>query len=99
REGERSRFGSRSSLPALDPAVPWPPDMATGRDHLLDTRTVDVDGPVAYVEWPSERPGGGGPTFVCVHGLGGSHVNWMLVGPRLAAHGRVLALDLAGFGL
>jgi pimeloyl-ACP methyl ester carboxylesterase len=34
-----------------------------------------------------------------VHGLGGSHLNWAGVAPRLAEHGRVLALDLAGFGL
>src|SRR5436190_19041052 len=36
--------------------------------------------------------------MVLVHGLGGSHVNWAAVGPPLAAHGRVLAPDLAGFG-
>jgi pimeloyl-ACP methyl ester carboxylesterase len=74
--------------------------MSSGRnDVFAGARTVDLDGPVAYVEWPSERPDRGGPTFVCVHGLGGSHLNWMLVGPRLAGYGRVLALDLAGFGL
>ncbi len=71
--------------------------------HLLDALpeilTADIDGPVAYVEWPSESTDVTGPTFVCVHGLGGSHLNWMQVGPMLAAHGRVLALDLAGFGL
>jgi pimeloyl-ACP methyl ester carboxylesterase len=74
--------------------------MSSGaNDVFAGIRTVDLDGPVAYVEWPSERPDPGGPTFVCVHGLGGSHLNWMLVGSRLAEHGRVLALDLAGFGL
>jgi pimeloyl-ACP methyl ester carboxylesterase len=46
------------------------------------------------VEWggPSER------TFVLVHGLGGSLLSWLLVAPGLAEHGRVLALDLYGFG-
>lgn len=34
-----------------------------------------------------------------VHGLGGSLVDWGAVAPRLSAHGRVLALDLPGFGL
>jgi pimeloyl-ACP methyl ester carboxylesterase len=34
-----------------------------------------------------------------VHGLGGSHANWLAVAPRLARTHRVLALDLAGFGL
>ncbi|HWO71015.1 MAG TPA: alpha/beta hydrolase [Actinomycetota bacterium] len=59
-----------------------------------EPRAVDLDGPVRYVEWE----GPAGRTFVLVHGLGGSHANWMLVGPGLAAHGRVLALDLPGFG-
>jgi pimeloyl-ACP methyl ester carboxylesterase len=37
-------------------------------------------------------------TFVCVHGLGGSLLNWLSVAPRLAEHGRVVAIDLVGFG-
>ncbi len=62
--------------------------------ELPESRFVDLDGPVHYVEWegPEER------TFVLVHGLGGSHLSWALVGNRLAEHGRVLAVDLAGFG-
>ncbi len=40
-----------------------------------------------------------GPTFVLVHGLGGSHANYVSLAPRLALHGRVLAVDLPGFGL
>jgi pimeloyl-ACP methyl ester carboxylesterase len=63
---------------------------------LPPMRTIDLDGPVAYREWGEHRPGS--PTFVCVHGLGGSHLNWMGVGPMLARTGRVLAFDLAGFG-
>ena len=34
-----------------------------------------------------------------MHGLGGSHLNWCLIGPRLAASRRAVALDLHGFGL
>ena len=34
-----------------------------------------------------------------VHGLGGSHLNWCLIGSVLAANRRVVALDLHGFGL
>ena len=34
-----------------------------------------------------------------VHGLGGSHLNWVQVAPALAAGRRVLAVDLPGFGL
>ena len=33
-----------------------------------------------------------------VHGLGGTNVNWVRVAPGLAGLGRVLALDLPGFG-
>ena len=36
--------------------------------------------------------------MVLVHGLGGSHANWLAVGPELAAHARVVAPDLPGFG-
>src|SRR5581483_10461433 len=62
--------------------------------ELPESRFADVGGPVHYVEWegPSSR------TFVLVHGLGGSHLSWMLVGPELARLGRVIAVDLAGFG-
>jgi pimeloyl-ACP methyl ester carboxylesterase len=45
------------------------------------------------------RYGQPGPRrLVCVHGLGGSHVNWMLLAPLLADLGEVWALDCAGFG-
>ena len=56
---------------------------------------VDLDGPVHYVDHggPPE-----GPLMVCVHGLGGSLLNWAAVAPTLAQTCRVLALDLAGFG-
>jgi pimeloyl-ACP methyl ester carboxylesterase len=67
-----------------------------GSLELPDSRWVDVNGPVHYREWVGPARG---PTFVCVHGLGGSLLNWAAVAPGLARHGRVLALDLAGFGL
>lgn len=56
-------------------------------------RVVDLDGPVRVVEH-----GGAGRTFVCVHGLGGAALDWQLIAPALTGHGRVLALDLPGFG-
>jgi pimeloyl-ACP methyl ester carboxylesterase len=64
--------------------------------HLVlpEVRTADLDGPVRYREWP----GPPGPTFVCVHGLGGTHLNWLAVAPELSGRGRVIAIDLAGFG-
>jgi pimeloyl-ACP methyl ester carboxylesterase len=60
----------------------------------MRSTTVDVHGPVHVAEW------GTGPVrTVLVHGLGGSHLNWVRVAPQLARYGRVLAPDLAGFGL
>jgi pimeloyl-ACP methyl ester carboxylesterase len=64
--------------------------------ELPESRWAEADGPVHYREWSGPT---GGPTFVCVHGLGGSHLNWAGVAPGLARRGRVLALDLGGFGL
>jgi len=61
---------------------------------LPDLRIVDLDGPVSYREWDGDR----GTTFVLIHGLGGSQLSWSLVGSGLAGLGRVLALDLIGFG-
>jgi pimeloyl-ACP methyl ester carboxylesterase len=56
-------------------------------------RTVDLDGPVHYIDF-----GGEGTPLVMVHGLGGSAVNWMAVGPEFAKTHHAVALDLAGFG-
>jgi pimeloyl-ACP methyl ester carboxylesterase len=56
-------------------------------------RTIDVGGPTSVADF-----GGSGPVMVLVHGLGGSHVNWMRLGPVLAEGARVLAPDLPGFG-
>lgn len=61
----------------------------------VPSRWVDLGGPVHYADYggPTE-----GPLLVCVHGLGGSLVNWAAVAPALARTCRVLAIDLAGFG-
>jgi pimeloyl-ACP methyl ester carboxylesterase len=56
-------------------------------------RTVDLDGPVHYVDF-----GGEGPPLLMIHGLTGSALNWMAVGAELAKDHHALALDLAGFG-
>lgn len=56
-------------------------------------RTADVGGPVHYVDF-----GGEGRPLLMVHGLGGSALNWMAVGPEIANDYHALALDLAGFG-
>lgn len=53
-----------------------------------------VTGPLHRVDF-----GGNGEPMVLVHGLGGSTTNWIAVADGLARHGRVLAIDLPGFGL
>ncbi len=65
---------------------------------------TDIDGPVHWIEFgPGEDSGPPRPVaqdeppIVFVHGLGGSHLNWCLIGPRLGR--RAIALDLHGFGL
>ncbi len=57
---------------------------------------VDVDGlPVHWVDFggPADAP-----LAVCVHGLGGSYVNWLSLAPLLTDRYRVVAFDLAGNG-
>lgn len=63
----------------------------TGESH-----TADLGVTVHYVDYGGTPDG---PAVVLVHGLGGSHLNWDLLAPQLTSHGRVLALDLPGFGM
>lgn len=56
--------------------------------------TLDLGGPVHVADL-----GGEGRPIVLLHGIDGSHVNFLAVAPGLAAHGHVLAPDLVGFGL
>ncbi|NEK84645.1 alpha/beta hydrolase [Blastococcus saxobsidens] len=60
-----------------------------------DSRTVDLGGPVHYVDFGGPADG---PVLVLVHGLGGSHLNWDLFAPLVREHARLFALDLPGFG-
>jgi pimeloyl-ACP methyl ester carboxylesterase len=61
--------------------------------QAVQSSMLDIDGPVFVADF-----GGEGPVMLLVHGLGGAHLNWMAVAPPLAAHHRVYALDLPGFG-
>ncbi|HEY7660791.1 MAG TPA: alpha/beta fold hydrolase [Actinomycetota bacterium] len=61
---------------------------------LPPLQTADLDGPISYREWEGDPS----TTFLLVHGLGGSQLTWSLVAPGLAGLGRVLAVDLIGFG-
>ena len=82
--------------PATRPA-PWEYAAPWGARGYV----TDLDGPVHWIEF---SPGGPTkrralPPIVFVHGLGGSHLNWCLLGPQLAEGRRAVALDLHGFGL
>jgi pimeloyl-ACP methyl ester carboxylesterase len=63
--------------------------------QLPASQWADLDGPVHWVDFGGLDEG---PLLVCVHGLGGSHVNWLALAPLLTPTCRVVALDLAGFG-
>jgi pimeloyl-ACP methyl ester carboxylesterase len=59
----------------------------------------DLGGPVHWIEFGEPRRPVSGPPIVFVHGLGGSHLNWALVGDALSTGRRAVALDLRGFGM
>lgn len=61
---------------------------------MTTTEIIDIDGPVHIADH-----GGTGDLLVFVHGLEGSHLNWMGVAPAFAERYRVVAPDLSGFGL
>jgi pimeloyl-ACP methyl ester carboxylesterase len=71
--------------------------MTSERLELPDLQSAEsagLGGPVCFRAWD----GPGELTFVLVHGLGGSHLTWVQVAPALSGLGRVVALDLPGFG-
>jgi pimeloyl-ACP methyl ester carboxylesterase len=105
-----SQAGARPSPAPAARQAPW--DYAAPWDAR--GYVTDLDGPVHWIEFspkpngqtpgPSESgtPGlgqGPRPPIVFVHGLGGAHLNWCLIGPHLAADRRAVALDLRGVGL
>src|ERR1700738_1035107 len=55
----------------------------------------DIAGPVHWVDFGGPA---GVPPSVIVHGLGGSHLNWVRIAGPLAERNRVIAIDLPGFG-
>jgi pimeloyl-ACP methyl ester carboxylesterase len=102
-DNDAPRLGAAATGPAPAPAgtSPAPDQFAApwgARGYL-----TPLDGPVHWIEFGPgglAAPGGPGvPPLVFVHGLGGSHLNWCQVGPRLAEGRRAVALDLHGFGL
>src|ERR1700751_1919637 len=66
-------------------AQPW-----GGASHFSD-----ITGPVHWVDFGGPA---GVPPIVMVHGLGGSHLNWVRIARPLTERNRVIAIDLPGFG-
>lgn len=84
----------RGATDATRPSDAAPVDLAAqwgGR-----SRFADLHGPVHWADFGGPA---GAPPVVLVHGLGGSHLNWVEIAPALASGRRVMAVDLAGFGL
>jgi len=80
--------GRAGSGDELTPGALWP---SVGR-----SRTVDVCGPVRLTEYGDPRAA---EVILCLHGLGGSALNFGLVAPLLMEGRRVLVPDLLGHGL
>jgi pimeloyl-ACP methyl ester carboxylesterase len=97
-----------STRPAVTRPAPWDYAAPWGARGYI----TDLDGAVHWIEFtadqgpgqtlsqaPAQATSEDQPPIVFVHGLGGSHLNWCLLGPHLAAGRRAVALDLRGFGL
>ncbi len=63
--------------------------------HRAVSKVVGADGATHLLDFNGPA---GRPLLVCLHGFGGSAVNWGLVGPDLSSDYRVLAPDLAAHG-
>ena len=89
-----------SAAPPAKPALTKPAPWAFAAPWGARGYVSDLDGPVHWIEFGEEGASRrDGTPIVFVHGLGGSHLNWCLIGPELAAGRRAVALDLHGFGL
>ncbi len=82
--------------PPPRPAAPaGPPPAATAAGDIHRSFWAQLDGPVHVVDFGGPS---GAPLLLCVHGLGGSWLNWLLLAPLLTPRYRVMAVDLAGHG-
>src|SRR5262245_46565449 len=84
------RFTNGAKQPSPSRRIGWPAMVV----DLPPLGTVDIGGPVAFRQWDGPTD----TTFVLLHGLGGSHLSWIQAAPGLAGLGRVLAVDMPGFG-
>jgi pimeloyl-ACP methyl ester carboxylesterase len=86
-------------VPFLIPLPPQPDRSAeeVAADLGLNGTLLAADGTRVWIE---EGGPADGPAVVMIHGFGGSALSWRATLPALAAAGyRVVALDLANFGL
>lgn len=83
------------SAPPLTLAGRW-----GGHGHLTELPGLEDGREVHWVDFGGPADDSSSrPPLVLVHGLGGSHLNWVLLAPLLRGQRHVYALDLAGFGL
>lgn len=90
-------MSSAQGLPAEPPPAANRSEEGSGeRFAQPPSQWADLGG--RRVHWVDHGGPADGPLLVCVHGLGGSLLNWSALAPLLTPTCRVLALDLAGFG-
>lgn len=77
---------------------PLLPPVTTCEVNGITVHHLDSDMTIDGVDREFGEFGEPCPTFVLVHGLGGSFASWEPLWDFLTPHGRVLAPDLAGFG-
>lgn len=63
-----------------------------------DRRYAQDGATMVFSEYPYSGPGASPRTFVAAHGIGMGRITFDGVSEHLAPHGRVLAVDLPGFG-
>jgi pimeloyl-ACP methyl ester carboxylesterase len=85
--GTANETGARGSQDDVPPGELDPPGSVSS--------TLDVDGAVRLLEFAGPPSA---PVLVCLHGLGGSALNYSSLGPLLAADHRVVVVDLPGHG-
>jgi pimeloyl-ACP methyl ester carboxylesterase len=75
----------------------YAPFLMSGLDvELAELKFVDLQGyRMAYREWASASAT---DALVLIHGITGSSLSWVRVARQLAAHSRVIAVDLKGHG-
>lgn len=81
---------AQASNPYTQPMTPWHSLAAYSRQVRLPRSVVVVH---YYDTFQPQAP-----VFLLIHGLGDEADTWRHILPALAAHGRVIALDLPGFG-